>query len=360
MNLVPLNDIYFQGFGSNRHQIANGRLRMAVSSAGMSENGLMMNFVGPDITNAGGFSVELTVTEINSPTTQPQDRYAGFGVGLTRAEAAAGADIANPGSFRGRADLTNGLADCFVELDITGSVKLWCKGSLLETVPVGQTNGTLLASFKLGAGFAAGDAVEVNVFFNGELLDMNSADPAATSRTFTWEHDQANYLCLSARAISYCDMDNLVVRLLPLQSALSAQHAQANGVYGSDTDSEADVDGDGLDTSTEWLWGTNPALPDASLAAVQLSYDANAASFVLGHRRLRHEALLGVSYTARYSPDLAAPRASWSQVATTTRGTAPLPDHPQHEWVERVLPRTLTDPSPRLFLDLKANSTSPP
>ena len=203
MNLARVNATYFQGFGGDRTQILNQRLRMAVTSGGMSENGLMINFVGPEIVKAGGFSVEMQITEIKSSDTQPSDRYVGFGVGLSRAEAAGGADISNPGSFRGRADLTNGVADFFVELDITGSLKVWSKGSLLETVAAGKTKGTLLASFKLNSGFEMGGAVEAHVFLDGVLVDIDSADPDQTSRTFTWDHAEANYVGLSVRATGY-------------------------------------------------------------------------------------------------------------------------------------------------------------
>lgn len=353
MNLAPVNATYFQGFGSNRTAIVNGRLRMAITSAGMSENGLMINFVDPAITNAGGFSVEMTITELKSVSTEATDRYAGFGVGLTRAEAAAGADISNSDSFRGRASLTNGRADFFVELDMTGSVKVWSKGRLLESVPVGKTNGTLLAGFALESGFHAGDSVEVSVFFDGELLDINSADAASTTQTFSWENTDANYVGLSVRATGFGELDNLIVRPFPLRHALSAQYALESGLFGSDTARDVDFDGDGLDTFGEWLWGTNPAVADASLAAVELFHDGVNQEFLLGHRRLRHEDLLGVKYPIRYVDDPFVPMREWPETLATARRTVPIPDRPQHEWVERSLPRSLTDFALSLFIRLE-------
>lgn len=349
MGLAPVNSVYFQGFGSNRTRIVNQRLRMAISSAGMSENGLMINFVGPEITKAGGFSVEVTITEINSVTSEPADRYAGFGVGLNGAEAAAGADISNPNSFRGRADLTNGLADFFVDLDLAGNVKVWSKGHLLETVPVGKTSGTVLASFRLASGFAAGGAVEARVFFDGVLLDINSADASSTSRTFTWDNTDANYLGLSVRATGYGELDNLIVRPLPLRNALSALHLLRSGLSGSESDLTSDPDLDGLDGFAEWLWGANPTVPDLALTSVSLAHHVATHQFILSHRRLAHADLLGVDYPIRATADLSLPRQSWIETTTTTIGATPLPDDARYEWVERALPRSLTDPVSALF-----------
>lgn len=352
MNLAPTNAIYYQGFGSNRTAIVNGRLRMAISSAGMSESGLMINFIDPAIIKAGGFSVELTVTELKSAASEATDRYAGFGVGLTQAEAAAGADIGNPGSFRGRTTLTNGLADFFVELDLTGCVKVWSKGLLLESISVGRTNGTLLAGFALGSGFQTGDPVEVNVFFDGELLDINSADAAKTSRTFTWENTDANYIGLSVRATGYGELENLIIRPFPLRHALSAQHALDSGLWGSNTSREADPDGDGLNTQAEWLWGTDPALADAPLATVALTRDAASQEFRLRHRRLKHEDLFGVAYPIRFTVALSGPMPEWSEISVPASHAIPIGNRPQHEWVERPLPASLTATAAALFFQV--------
>lgn len=340
--LAPLQATYFQGYGSNRMQIVNQRLRMAIGSGGMSENGLMINFVGPAIVKAGGFSVELTVNELNSTRSEALDRYAGFGVGLTRAEAAGGADISKPGSFRGREDLANGVADFFVELDLAGNVKVWSKGRLLETVPVGRSTGTLLAAFKLQSGFGAGEAVEASVFLDGELLEINRADPERKSRMFTWDNTDANHLGLSVRATGYGELDNLIVRPLPLRHALSAQHALECGLNGSETEEGNDPDNDGLNTFTEWVWGTNPAVADAVLARLQLFYEAGRNQFILGHRQLTNPETRGVSYRIRFSPDVALPRGMWMTTTSTGRNAVPLANSPQHEWVEEPLPLALT------------------
>ncbi|RYD23884.1 MAG: arylsulfatase, partial [Verrucomicrobiaceae bacterium] len=98
---IGIGNAYYEGFeGSglpDSIQVADNRLQMAVG-LGMAENGLRHNFIGQDIVEAGGFSVEMTVTALNSITDQAADRYTGFGVGLTQAEAAGGSDIANANS----------------------------------------------------------------------------------------------------------------------------------------------------------------------------------------------------------------------------------------------------------------------
>jgi hypothetical protein len=324
---------------------------MAVSSAGMSENGLMINFVGPEIIKAGGFSVELTITEMSSVSTEPADRYAGFGVGLSQAEAARGADISNPASFRGRADLTNGLSDFFVELDIAGNVKIWSKGHLLETIHVGKTAGTLMAAFKLGAGFQAGDPVEAHVFLDGELLDITTGHADKKSRTFTWDHNNENFIGLSVRTTGYGELDDLIVRPLPLRDALTAQHALQHGLSGSETAGDADPDGDRLDNYTEWLWGTNPAIEDARDARIRLSYNSATQQLALGHRRLKDDALLGVTYPVLSTTNLLLPMPEWEENVASVIQAVPLANSSRHQWVERSLPHSTAQ---SMFLAVEA------
>src|SRR5690606_12548039 len=55
---------YFEGYEGtglpDSIQILGGRLQMAVGQGGMAETGIMHNFIGADIVEAGGFSVEAT------------------------------------------------------------------------------------------------------------------------------------------------------------------------------------------------------------------------------------------------------------------------------------------------------------
>ena len=96
--------VYYEGFeGSGQAtsiEVLNNRLRLA-NGMGMAENGLMHNFVGQDIIDAGGFSVEMRIHSLNTIADDSPGRYVGFGIGMTQAEAAAGSDIADADSFRG-------------------------------------------------------------------------------------------------------------------------------------------------------------------------------------------------------------------------------------------------------------------
>ena len=73
----------FQGGGSDESiHLLTGRMRIAFGPA-MSENGIMHNFVGQDIIDAGGFSVSMQINAILGTTSDSPNRYVGFGVGMT-------------------------------------------------------------------------------------------------------------------------------------------------------------------------------------------------------------------------------------------------------------------------------------
>jgi hypothetical protein len=105
------------------------------------------NFTGGDITGAGGFSVLLRILDINSDLTDLANRFAGFCVGLNATQAAGGNDIgaASPPPIRGNTG-NPGTADCFIELDLNGNVKLWSDGIQRATVATGKSKGTLAAA----------------------------------------------------------------------------------------------------------------------------------------------------------------------------------------------------------------------
>ena len=301
-NLEPISTTYYEGYGAARTKIVTNRLRIAIGS-GMSEAGVMTNFTGAEITNAGGFSVELTVTEINSDTNGISGRYTGFGVGLTQAEAAGGADVNQPGNFRTDA------ADCFVELDMAGHVKLLKNGTLASDVIVGKTNGTLLAAFALSNGFGAGEPVNVTVYFNGSVVITNS---------FAWDSADANYLGLSSHASGYGEVDNLIVRTLPLGNAQSAAYALSKGLSGSDTDRDADPDGDGTANWAEWAWGTDPAAADSSVKSILIQTDSSGQIQLL-QRQLKAFSAAGIRYRIFYSNDLSVQRSNWAELTPVVR-----------------------------------------
>ena len=191
----------FEGSGlPSSIQLLAGRLQMAVG-VGMSNVFPDRNFIDAEILAAGGFSVSLEVAEINSAVADPANRFAGFGVGMTRAEALAAGDMNDSATtFRG-GGAAAGVCDFFVDLALDGSLRLWSRGTLLKTVSVGSAAGTLKGVFSV-TNFNAGSAVNAVVYFNGVQRE---------SLAFTWSDADANYLGLSGRASNFVSCDNLAV-----------------------------------------------------------------------------------------------------------------------------------------------------
>ena len=345
------NAVHYEGFEGPKTpdniQVFGGALRMAVG-AGMSESGIMNNFTNQTILDAGGFVVEMDVTEINSGTSQPMDRYVGFGVGMTAAEAAAGSDIAGTKSFRGSTNNPVGKADFFVDLDIDGNVKVWSNGTLLDTVSAGSTNGRLTAVFSLGS-FAAGASVDASVYFNGIQLDINTADANSLSRTFVWENASKNYMGLSGRANTHVEIDNLAVRTLPLGVTWAGWYAQAAGLDGSTAGSADDPDHDGRSNYLEWLIGSDPAVADADIRPLTLISAPVAAGQVhFEIRRLVDYAVAGIDYNVYSSTNLV----DWALEVATEVSAVPVPENPDYEQVEMEV--SVTDPEQdRLFLMIR-------
>lgn len=351
------NATYYEGFegsgSAGSIQVQGGALRMAVG-VGMSESGIEHNFIDPEIISAGGFSIEMTVQEISSDLSDIANRYAGFGVGLSEAEAATGADVgeslpAGKVSFRGKQGGNTGVTDFFVELDLNGNVKVWSHGVLLETVPVGQTQGTLTASFAL-SGFGAGDQVTVDVFFNGERLDINSANANSTSRTFQWNQADENYIGLSARASDYVRIDNFAIRRLPLANTLAADYALRRGLSGADSALDADPDGDGVSNFGEWAFGGDPAVSDPAIAALKGTLVTPMHDFQFEYQRLTDHAGVGLRYRYFVSDDLK----SWTETTPDFVSVSDNEDRPGYEIVTLQLPANSLNGQDKLFLRVLA------
>jgi autotransporter-associated beta strand protein len=357
---IGANAAYYEGFegsgSATSIEIVDNYLKMAVGS-GMSENGLMHNFVGQDIVDAGGFSVELTVQEINSDLTDTANRYVGFGVGLSQTEAAAGGDVGDTTGiiFRGKQSNTAnpGVSDFFVELDIDGNVKVWHDGTLLDTVPVGQNYGTLTASFAC-AGFTTNDTVTVNVFFNGQPVDINTADPNSMSRTFQWDRNNSNYIGLSARASNYAQMDNLAIRKLPLTADLAINYAIQHGLSGPDTAPGADPDGDGVNNFGEWAFGGDPTAADPFIASLRGTLITPTRDFQFDYQRLINAAGFGVRYRYFVSEDLN----TWIETTPVEVNASTNEDSPAYEIVTMQLPASAIAGKNKLFLRVLAESAN--
>jgi len=341
----------FEGSGSPANlQINNGALYKA--AGGMIESGIMHNFTGQDIIDAGGFSVEINVQEINNDSSDPANRFVGFGVGLSQAEAAAGGDVNDTSGtlFRGRVGNANlGVSDFFVELDLNGNVKVWNDGTLLDTVSVGQNRGVLTASFELG-GFTTNDTVTVKVYFNGRLVDINTANPNSVSRTFKWDRNNSNYIGVSARASNYNQMDNLAIRKLPLDAGLAINYAMQHGLSGNATAPDADPDGDGVNNFGEWAFGGDPTAADPSIAMLKDAVLTPARDFQFEFQRLINAAGYGLQYRYFVSSNLVA----WTETTPTQVGAATNEDQPGYEIVTLQLPAVTIAGQSKLFLRVLA------
>ncbi len=326
-------------------RVQSTRLRLA-NGPQMSESGLMRNFADATVAAAGGFSVEMQIAGINSTSTDTVNRFAGFGVGLTQAEAAGGQDIGTAGSFRGRATGTPviGTADCFVELDLDGNVKVWRYGAPLATVPVGTNAGTLTAGFEC-TGFTTGSPVTVSVYFNGLPVDINPGNPNSVTQTFQWQNNNANYIGLSCRATEYVEVDYLAIRQLPLHHALVAQRAFALGLTGANASPTADADQDGDNNFVEWAKGTDLSVSNAPaplIAAVSATNNV----LVFTQRRLANHESSGVGYPLHYSTNLT----DWVAFTPIELGTTPLPGNAGYEDATLQVDESITAGRKELFV----------
>ncbi len=337
----PLNNLYYEGYNPANSQVVNERLRLT----GAAENGLMINLDQPLVLSNGGFSVSFDITAINSPTTTSND-YVGFGVGLTQAAAQSGGDITSASSFRGEATQKLGQADCFVELDAQGKVKVWAHGQMIQAIPVGATQGWLVATFGItNSPFQSGDTVQLSVLFNAAPIYTGS---------FTWRQAGASYLGLSAKTGNYVEIDNLVLGPLPLRDLLVGRYGLAYGLTNplfGPADSPA---GDGVSTATKWMYGLNPtvnlaAQPPANVLTIR--QDAPNGISLL-HQRARAYAQAGVHYRLRYSSDVTLPMADWA-VLTEDQASAVVASS-TYEQVRVTLPAEMqTAPQFYFVLDLE-------
>jgi hypothetical protein len=321
------------------------------TGVGMGESGVNHNFIGQDILDAGGFSVSLRVLSISTDPSESSDRFAGFAVGLTAAEAAAGNDIASasPPPIRGKVGVP-GCADAFIELDLDGNVKLWTGGVLRSAVPVGATKGTLTASYACSS-FDLGAPVTVSAWFDGQRIDLDPGTSALDS-SFAWSAGDTNYLALSARATNYVWMDNFAVRKLPLSTALTVERAIAAGLDGAQTGPAANPDGDRLDNFGEWAFGSDPFRSDDVVSATTLVLvEPSTTTFRFAHRRRTAPAAYGLSYSYRISGDLS----HWDTVTPVEESATPLPSSPGYEAVTLRLPAASVNGRSRLFLQIAAN-----
>jgi hypothetical protein len=342
---------YWDSYEAGSTEIDSNRLGMAVGTSGMTETAIRHNFIDSAILSAGGFSVQLRVEEINSTGTDGEDRFGGIAVGLSAAEAQNGGDIGGGSSFRGKFDgSTNGSADFFIDLDREGNVKTFSNGQLLDSTPVGQNTGTLLVCYELSS-FAVGAPVTVSAFFNGQPVDLDNSS-AAVTRSFVWDAANSNYIGLSARASDFVSLDNLAIRTLPLSNSLAAEYANSSGLSGTNAGPGQDPDHDGDDNFVEWLKAGDPAVSDAGTKLLTLAPSPDG-EFRFNYARVNDALKAGLTYTFRYSTDLAGDPATWPEftpepISSEALGTT-------HEMRLVRVPPALVSSNTRLFLLLQVD-----
>lgn len=206
-SLSPLTYVEsFEGAGSHSIQVVSNHLQMATGN-GMGSMYLDHNFIDSSILTNGGFTMMLDILEILGGD-NPQDRFGGFGIGLTAAEAASANDSMSGVALRGMADGSGAtaLSDFYIDLAMDGVLRAWAGNTLLSASDVGIAAGRIRVDFFVPS-FNAGASVTACIYFNGQQKDQVS---------FAWDHANQNYIGFSARATTYVKMDNLVI--MPCQN----------------------------------------------------------------------------------------------------------------------------------------------
>ena len=155
---------------------------------------LNYNFTDVAILSAGGFSVSQNILAVPSNANTPQDRFCGYGVGLSLAQVNSLNDdnatsLGPRGSISG---VTTGVAPFYVDLDSLGAVQVFTGGTLLNTFAISgsPTSGTLLTDFTGFSDFGAGTTVDFTVLFDGVQV---------TTGSFDWSSTGNNYIAGSMR-----------------------------------------------------------------------------------------------------------------------------------------------------------------
>jgi|GEM_PF-438687 Arylsulfatase A and related enzymes len=332
MNKQPVGNVYFEGFNPANLTVAGKKLRIN----GAAETGFRPNLDHPLVTQAGGYSVAFDYTGFNA---LESGQSIGIAAGLTAAQAAGGGAADSPNSFRGRQDLGQGVADCFVELLSDNTVRVWVHGQIRQTIPIVPGPGTLIATFKLRQGFNAGDIVDVSVVFRGKKIHESS---------FAWRKNGASYAGLSASAGTSIEIDNLILRPAFLVDTFVTAYNSSHGLNELQSGPDDDPDGDGRPNAEEWMLGTDPSSADRPKSGV---FDLTPLEdgFALLHRRASAFAEAGVRYTIRYSRDLATPISAWPVLDPAQTEAIAASD--SYEQVRIILPEDLRDEN-RLFFAL--------
>jgi hypothetical protein len=196
--------------------------------------------------------------------------------------------------------------------------------------------------------------VVANVFFNGQLININPSGTNSTGITFYWQANSNNYVGLSARASNYNQMDNLAIRKLPLANSLVTDYAMGFGLTGTNAAPNADPDGDGVSNFGEWAFGGNPNVPDAFIAGFSGFQVLAGNSFQFEFQRYRYYAAAGLQYHFQYSQDLR----NWSEFTPNVISSSVNEDDTYYEVMTMGLPSTITSGQNTLFLRILAQASN--
>ena len=174
-------------------QILDNTLRMADGPNASVVGLVSRNLTNDQILAEGGFSVSMSIANHGSAT--DNNRWCGFGIGLSAAEAAA-VDLDFSGNHGPRGNYTgsnSGVADCFVDWspENGGSVQVFSSATAGGiSYPVSDSDGGLLQADFFFDSFDSGAEILVVVYFNGAEIVQTA---------FAWNETLENHLALSCR-----------------------------------------------------------------------------------------------------------------------------------------------------------------
>jgi hypothetical protein len=203
-------------------QVLSGQLQKYM--AGTANLYVNHNFVNPQISSNGNFTVAVDVAGYSQTTNQ---QGGAFAIGMSQAEAASARDAfdASPnlrltgaygaGNVIGNPMPTGVVSDFFVAIRGNNSV-VWGSGTgggaIAGVASLASKTGTISATFDV-ADFNAGSTVGYEVFLNGASLGTGS---------FVWSGTHENFIALDARDSTFVNFDNFsITTVVPEPTALA-------------------------------------------------------------------------------------------------------------------------------------------
>lgn len=156
---------------------------------------LNYNFVDNAILTAGGFTVSQNVLNVGASGSDQEDRYCGYGVGMSAAQIASFADegVTTLGPRGNIAANTFGVAPFYVDLSLTDEIQIFANNTVTQVAvaPGTDATGGLLKTEFTFADFNQGSTVNYVVTFQGTNIANGS---------FLWTSKTNNYIAGSMRS----------------------------------------------------------------------------------------------------------------------------------------------------------------